>query len=212
VLVTPDLAIAQRSESPLHATLQLTLGTAGTIPVLAVAGVAVFACGLASMAAASRLLFAMARDRMYPASSWLAFVAPGHRTPRNAILFIWAFSSVVVLGLPSLDIITQISAVAGYLGYAGIVLAALRAPAGARDGFDLGRGRPWIAAAALVWVLGLVAALTVPPTPLAGIRSQHLPALSSGVAITAGIAIYLGLIRRRLLRGEAGPPLPSVRL
>jgi amino acid transporter len=70
----------------------------------------------------------MARDRMLPGSRWLAFVAEGHRTPRNAILFIWAASSAVVLGLPTLDIITQISAVAGYLGYAGIVIAALRQP------------------------------------------------------------------------------------
>jgi hypothetical protein len=119
----------------------------------------------------------------------------------------------VVLGLPSLDIITQISAVAGYLGYAGIVIAALRAtPTEKTAGFCLGRARPWIGGAALVWVLGLVAALTIPPTPLDGIETRHLPALSTAIAIVTGIAIYLGLIRRRLLRGEAGPPstpLPS---
>ena len=112
-----------------------------------------------------------------------------------------------MLGLPSLDIITQISAVAGYLGYAGIVIAALRAPAVAQtEGFRLGRARPWIGAAALVWVLGLVAALTIPPTPLAGIKTEHLPALSTAIAIVVGIALYFGLIRGRLLRGEAGPP------
>ena len=63
---------------------------------------ALFACGLASMAATSRLLFAMARDRMLPGSHWLAFVAEGHRAPRHAILFIWAVSSAVVLALPTL--------------------------------------------------------------------------------------------------------------
>ena len=82
---------------------------------------------------------------MLPGSRWLAFVAEGHRTPRNAILFVWAISSAVVLGLPTLDIITQISAVAGYLGYAGIVIAALCAPtAPPGDGFRLGRARRWI--------------------------------------------------------------------
>jgi amino acid transporter len=159
------------------------------------------------MAATSRLLFALARDRMLPGSRWLAFVAEGHRTPRNAILFVWGVSSAVVLALPSLDIVTQISAVAGYLGYAGIVVAALRAPAtGSTEGFRLGRARPWIGAAALAWVLGLSAALTVPPTPLPGIESEHLPAISTAGAILGGVALYLGLIRGRLLRGEAGPP------
>jgi amino acid transporter len=175
--------------------------------VLAVVGVSVFACALASMAATSRLLFALARDRMLPGAGWLAFVTEGHRAPRNAILFIWAASSAVVLALPTLDIITQISAVAGYLGYAGIVVAALRAPAvPTREGFRLGRARSWIGGAALVWVLGLVAALTIPSTSLPGVTTQHLPALSTAGALAVGIALNFGLIRRRLQRGEAGPP------
>ena len=207
MLAIEDLPAAQNAADPLITTLRQALGAGWIAPVLAVIGVSVFACGLASMAATSRLLFALARDRMLPGSRWLAFVAEGQRTPRNAILFIWAVSSAVVLGLPSLDVMTQISAVAGYLGYAGIVLAALRAPAAAPgEGFRLGRARIWIGVAALVWVLGLVMALTIPPTPLPGIKTQHLPALSTAIAILVGIAIYLGLIRRRLLRGEAGPP------
>lgn len=59
---------------------------------------------------------------------------------------------------------------------------------------------------ALASVLGLVAALSIPPTPLAGIQSEHLPALSTGMAVALGVALYLGLIRGRLRRGEAGPP------
>lgn len=207
MLAIPDLAAAQKADNPLLHTLKATFGSAGMTSVLAVVGVSVFACGLASMAATSRLLFAMARDRMLPGSRWLAFVAEGHRAPRNAILFIWAVSSAVVLGLPTLDIITQISAVAGYLGYAGIIIAALRhRPTTVTDGFQLGAARRWIGGGALVWVLGLVAALTIPPTPLAGIATQHLPALSTAIAIAVGILLYFGLIRHRLLRGQAGPP------
>lgn len=207
LLAISELPAAQKADNPLLHTLQLVLGGAWMTPVLVVVGISVFACGLASMAATSRLLFAMARDRMLPGSRWLAFVAEGHRTPRNAILFIWAASSAVVLGLPTLDIITQISAVAGYLGYAGIVVAALRQPASrATEGFRLGPARRWIGGAALVWVLGLVAALTIPPTPLAGIVTQHLPAISTAIAIAVGFVLYLVVIRRRLVRGEAGPP------
>lgn len=211
MLAIRDLPAAQQSGDPLMTTIEQALGAGWTPAVRLVIGVSIFACGLASMAATSRLLFALARDRMLPGSRWLAFVAEGHRTPRNAILFIWAVSSAVVLGLPSLDIITQISAVAGYLGYAGILIAALcSAPLAASDGFRLGRARRWIGAAALVWVLGVVAALTIPPTPLAGIQTQHLPALSSTVGVVIGFVIYVGWARPRLLRGEAGPPTSAV--
>jgi amino acid transporter len=207
MLAIRDLPAAQQSGDPLMTTIAQTLGAGWTRVVRLVIGVSIFACGLASMAATSRLLFALARDRMLPGSRWLALVAEGHRTPRNAILFIWAVSSAVVLGLPSLDIITQISAVAGYLGYAGIVIAALgAAPASQRDGFRLGRARRWVGVAALFWVLGVVAALTIPPTPVAGMQTQHLPALSTSVGIGLGLIVYLALIRPRLLRGEAGPP------
>ncbi len=207
LLAIPDLPVVQAADNPLQYTLQVTLGSQALAVVLAVVGISVFACGLASMAATSRLLFAMARDRMLPFSQWLAYVPESHRTPRNAILFVWVTASAVVIGLPNLDMITQISAVAGYLGYAGIVIAALRAPAATRaEGFRLGAAQVWIGRAALLWVLGVVAALTIPPTPLAGIDTEHLPAISTAIAIAVGIGIYFGLIRGRLQRGEAGPP------
>lgn len=210
MLAIRDLPAAQQSGDPLMMTIEQALGAGWTQAVRVVIGVSIFACGLASMAATSRLLFALARDRMLPGSRWLAFVAEGHRTPRNAILFIWAVSSAVVLGLPSLDIITQISAVAGYLGYAGIVIATLCAPPVPRGaGFRLGRARRWIGVAALLWALGVAAALTIPPTPLAGIRTHHLPALSTSVGMGVGLVLYLTLVRPRLRRGEAGPPRTS---
>jgi hypothetical protein len=35
----------------------------------------------------------------------------------------------------------------------------------------------------------MVAALTIPPTPLDGIETQHLPAQSTGVAIGGGFVV-----------------------
>jgi amino acid transporter len=207
VLVIDNLPAAQQADNSLLTALSAALGPAWTTPVLAVVAVAVFACGLASLAAASRLLFALARDRMLPGSTWLAFVAEGHRTPRNAILLVWIVSSLVVVFLPTLELITQISSVAGYLGYAGVVIAALWTPtAPPGEGFRLGWARPWVGGAALVWLVGLVAALTIPATPVAGLTEEHLPAKSTAVAIALGGALYWGVTRPRLLRGQAGPP------
>lgn len=209
-LAVGDLAAAQQAGDPLMNTLEQSLGKGWTGLLRAIIGISIFACGLASMAATSRLLFALGRDRMLPGSRWLASVDPNHRTPRNAVLLIWFVASAVVLGLPTLDIVTQISAVAGYLGYAGIVIAALAAPPPRGfKGWKLGRARPVIGKAALLWVLAVVAALTIPPTEVAGIRTRHLPLFSTVIGLGIGLVLYFTTIRRRLLRGEAGPPPPG---
>ncbi|MBM4010744.1 MAG: amino acid permease [Planctomycetes bacterium] len=207
VLIAPDLDAARADSRPLATIVEAAVGRSGWSAMLSVGGVSIFACALASMAAASRLLYAMARDRMLPGSTLLAAVEPGTHSPRNAILFIWLLSSAVVLALPTLDVITQISAVAGYVGYAGIVAAALWAPAApVADGFTLGRLRVPVAGLALTWTLLVVAALTVPPLPLEGIATRHLPAISSATGLALGAAIYLICIRPRILAGTAGPP------
>lgn len=208
-LSIPDLAAAQAAPAPLAGLLRATLGDAGTTLVLAVVGVSVFACALASMAAASRLLFSLARDGMLPGSRLLAAVDPGRGTPAAAIVFVWVASSAVVIALPVLDVVTQISAVAGYVGYAGILLAAIRAdasPPGA--GFTLGGARPVVGWAALAWVVGVVLALTLPASEFPGVATRHLPAVSTAVAAAVGLALYAGFTRRRILGGAAGPPAP----
>lgn len=207
VLIAPDLEAARADPRPLATIVGSAVGSSGWSALLAVGGVSIFACALASMAAASRLLYAMARDRMLPGCTLLAAVEPRRHSPRNAILFIWLISSAVVLALPTLDVITQISAVAGYVGYAGIVAAALRAPAApTADGFTLGRLRVPVASLALVWTLLVVAALTVPPQPLEGIATRHLPAISSATGMAVGAVVYVCCIRTRIRSGSAGPP------
>lgn len=78
------------------------------------------------------------------------------------------------------------------------------------DGFRLGAARRLIGGTASVWLVGLAVALTILPTPLAGFQTQHLPDLSTASSITLSITLYFGLIRRRLQRGEAGPPAGRV--
>ncbi len=205
-----DLPVAQASDNPLLDILRQTTG--GALPlVLGIVALSIFACALACMAATSRLLFALGRDRMLPGSGWLSRVESGAQNPRNALLFIWAVSSAVVLGVPTLDLVTQISAVAGYLGYAGIMGAALlmRPPTGTAAP---GQGHFWIrpiAVCAFLWAWVVVGALTLTPTSLPGITTLHLPAFSTGGGVLLGLFLYLGCVRGRLQRGEAGPPKHS---
>ncbi|MGH9592291.1 MAG: APC family permease, partial [Bryobacteraceae bacterium] len=199
-----NLHAAQASDTPLLDILISTLGLHAAQFVLLVVFVSVFACALASLALTSRLLFAMARDNMFPFSKILSRVNARHGTPIPAIVFVWFVSCAVVLLLKRLELFTSTSVVAGYLAYASILYSALRGLRGkVSEHFRLGRWRMPIGVTALLWCLFITASMTIPESePGAG----HIPALAAGIGIAMGILVYLFAIRGRLRRGEAGVP------
>ncbi|MBX7165240.1 MAG: APC family permease [Pirellulales bacterium] len=204
VLAMDDPRAAQQAQEPLLDVLRARLGQRLTGGLMGVVYVSIFACALASMAAGSRLVFALARDNMLPGAGWLRRVHPQRQIPTAALVLVWAIAMGVVLGLKRLEWITSIATVAGYLGYAGIVFSSLVArPAAATDGASLLAAWRWpLASVALVWTLIVVAALTIPSDA----QGQRVPAIASTAAVLVGVGVYLAVIRRRLLRGAAGPP------
>jgi hypothetical protein len=128
-------------------------------------------------------------------------VHPKRAAPTTAIVLVWFISCVVVLSLEWLEFITSVSAVATYLGYAGILLAAMRGLSGVKNeaGFHLGKWRPVVGGIALVWVLCLIGALTVP-------AAGRLPAELMGAVLAVSALIYFFLIPSRINCGQAGPP------
>lgn len=199
-------AVQAEETAPLQLILQARFGPAVSTMSLCVAFVSIFACGVASMATATRLIFSLARDRMLPCSEWLSWVDPVRQTPRNTIVAVWIDTSLVVLALKRLDLITSISAICGYLGYAGILLGAIR---GFRSphGQAMQRGsllRGWrvpIAIAALVWSVLLIFSIGVPPI----LKQDYTSLISTAVALLAGISVYAAFVRRRIACGQAGP-------
>ena len=127
-------------------------------------------------------------------------------SPIYAIVAVWLVSSAVVLVLEKLELITSISATAGYIGYCGIIYASFKAPRDRSlfEGFQLRGWRVPIATLALVWTVVVVGALTVPT-----IDGGRLAAWTTLSGISVGILIYFALIRRRISRGEAGPPVTA---
>lgn len=207
LLAIDNLSDVQASRAPLTLILQTKLGPTVTTVAMLIVFLSIFACGVASLAATTRLIYSLARDNMLPGSGLLKQVHATRQTPIGAILVVWLVSSSVVLLLDRIELITSISAVAGYLGYAGIVVATLwsarRGPAPLPGtGFSLGRWRRVVSVMALVWLLALVAALTLPDA-----GDGHLPAKATAVGISLGIVIYWLVIRRRILQGKAGPPV-----
>ena len=203
ILAIDNMSTVQASETPLMTILESRFGGRITTAAMLVVFVSIFACGVASMAATTRLIFSLARDNMLPGSTLLKRVGRRSQSPTGAIALVWIIASAVVLGLKRLDLITSISATAGYLGYACIVWAALRTPRSSADGgtFTLGRFAGPVAIAAMAWTLLVAAALTLPE-----VNGEHLAFWSTAVGISIGVALYIALIRRRILRSEAGPP------
>jgi amino acid transporter len=198
-----NLAATQASDTPLLDILIQSLGLRAAQFVLVIVFVSVFACALASLALTSRLLFAMARDNMFPFARLLSRVNARHGTPIPAIVAVWLVSCGVVLTMKRMELFTSTSVVAGYLAYACIVFAALRGLKGRRSQyFDLKRWRGIVGGVALVWCLFITAAMTIPESePGAG----HIPAIASSIGIAVGILLYFAVIRGRIDRGEGVP-------
>lgn len=204
MLAIDDLRTVQSAPQPLLHIIEENLGPKATPFVVGVVLISIFACAVASMAATSRLIYSLARDNMLPGSSLLRTINPVRRTPAMTIITIGIVSSLVVLWFEKLTVITSISATAGYLGYAGIILAGLitqRETTRANDAFRLGAFGPIVRIAALIWTVLLVLALTIPDT-----GDSRLPLKATACAITLGCFIYFAVVRGRILRGEAGPP------
>ncbi|REK18155.1 MAG: amino acid permease [Planctomycetota bacterium] len=205
ILGIEDAAATSQQENMVTAILGQRLGNTWMPLVMLVVLVSILACGVASMAATTRLVFSLARDNMLPFSGVLKSVHQRLGTPAGAIVLVWAVSNAVILGFGRLEIITSISAAAGFLGYAGIVWASFRAR-GHAEGFSLGKLQTPLRLAALIWTLTVVAALTIPDSGAGSESIAHLPAKSTLAACAMGGVIYAAIVRRRIARGEAGPP------
>jgi len=85
--------------------------------------IAMWFCGLASIAAAGRMLFAFSRDDGLPAAGWLKKVSHRYRTPTNSLIAIvlvaWLFTLAagVVGGGQAIVIVTAVSTIFLYAAY-----------------------------------------------------------------------------------------------
>jgi amino acid transporter len=209
IISVSNIELLQESNNPILFVLEQKMGPTLIKIIIVIVILSIFACGLASMATASRLIYSMARDNMLPFSSVLSKVDPKYNTPKNATLFVWALGCIFVLLVRQLVIINSISAVAGYMGYCGILISTLitKKKSVNISGFSLGKWQKPIQGIALLWTASVVAALTIPETHVEGMDETHLPAKSTLVAFLIGLSIYAFIIRRRIKKGTAGPPV-----
>jgi amino acid transporter len=204
-LAIPDLPAIQASPVPLAAIAEYWLGPLVTKIFLAIVVFSMFALIVVAAASNSRLIFAMARDGMLPFSAALRRVHPRTGTPVPALVASLVVC-LVLLAYGTADgnafaVLVGATALVPYLVYLltlGGYLARRRALVGGGEGgFRLGAAALPVAGLALLWLVAVVAALTLPEA----FRSAEYVVL--GALALAGLW-YLAVLRRRLRDGTAG--------
>jgi amino acid transporter len=203
-----DLGATTGAPVPIAHLLETALGNTLAIVFEAVAMIALYAGGLANMAASSRLIFSLSRDKMLPASSALSTVSSTTHSPSGALLVAAGISvTLVVVGTfiaaQAMTLIVGMASVGYYAVYAltilAAILAATRGKLTAKSSYDLGPRANVIRWVAFVWSLLVILALTIP-----GPNQQT--ALMAGVFFVIAAAWYVLVLRRRIHSGDAGIP------
>jgi amino acid transporter len=145
-----------------QAILDYNLGNLGAILGAGIA-IAMWFCGLSSVSAAGRMLFAFARDDGVPGSRWLKKVNKRYRTPANALIAIvvisWLFTvATFIVGTgTAIVIVTAISTIFLYAAYGlCIFLAARSTEWQTHRVWSLGRWSRPIAWVSVFWVVVLM--------------------------------------------------------
>ena len=179
-----------------YSTLQYNLDALGNLLSAAIA-VAMSLCGLSSVAAASRMLFAFSRDHGVPGSRWLRHVSHSFRTPANAIVAIVVFSllltdaAYIAGGGTAIAIVTAISTIALYWAYGVPIFLGVFGKQEWRDHavWRLGRFSKPVAIVACLWIV-FISVLFLWPT--SG-NAWTLPAYL--VFLAALVVYYFGWAR-----------------
>ncbi len=161
--------------NPLPAVLAIvtaSLGQRAGNAVMLLAVAAMWFCGLATVTSASRVIYALARDKGLPLASFWSKTHPRHKTPGAAIWICVLVAFVALAYSPSYSVATSLSVVACYLAYNIPVYLGWRRKGewiAKRGPWHLGRSSNLINVLALVWTVFICTMMIMPPNVLAGV-------------------------------------------
>ncbi|HEX6951333.1 MAG TPA: amino acid permease [Gaiellaceae bacterium] len=148
------------------------LSTKWAEALLLIACVAQFFCGLASLTAASRMMFAFSRDGAVPGGRTVfRKVTRTHRVPVNAVIGIAVLSWLLMLPTYWNNTVgylvgTSIAVIGLYIAYATPIFLRWRAgDAFVPGAWSLGRHYKWVNPIAFLWVVLIVILFMMPITP-----------------------------------------------
>ena len=205
---------------PVSAILANAFGPVGSTAVLCVVLISFLSCVMSLQAAASRLIYAYARDKMIFASGLLSQFSHDCHVPPYALLLSALLPGVIVIGsMISADALLKIisfSAVGIYIAFQMVVLAALRArlkgwkPSGE---YQLGSLGLITNIGALVYGVAAMVNISWPRTPGAPWYDNWIVVLSSFAVIAVGF-LHMWIARPHLrsaaIYGDAIPSRDAV--
>ena len=210
VLSVPDIGavIAGRDKDPVVTVLKAAMGETGFRIVIVVVLVSFVSALLSLQAAASRLLFAYARDEMIVGSERLKHLSQGRHVPANALLVAGAIPTLIALSAPWLQdavaTIISFAAIGIYIAFQMIVFAALVArgrgwqPAGP---FTLGVWGWPVNLIAFAYGVGAIINMAWPRSPQDPWYSNYAMIVTTAVVLALG-ALYM-VVARPYDRGRA---------
>ena len=209
-----DIPAVTKSGSPVAEIIRSQFGVIAERVLLAGLVFAMFGAGMVIIAACSRQVFAMARDKRFPAHELMKKVNPKTQTPVSATLLILAVGVVLMVALPGDALIPLIvgSTILPALIYTGIVilyLAVRKNLEHKEGGFSLGRFEMPVAVAALIWEAFVLFVLVTP-------GGNTVPVvIVVGLIVAGGVYFgYMYFVHREVLdtepgMGDAGVPAPE---
>jgi amino acid transporter len=197
-------ALLSQPKNPLIYIFQNHFGAVPAAILQVVVFIAIFSCVLANMVVATRLTFALSRDKMLPASGILGRVNDTTHTPIASIVLV----AVVGIGINQLSAgiaanVVSICSVAYYFIYLLTVGGAIYAyrkrlmPAHRPGDFSLGRWFVPVGLAAFAYAAGVIVIALAP-------HEGHIAAMYLLGAEVVGALWYLLYLRSRIVSRSAG--------
>ncbi|WP_411133217.1 amino acid permease [Streptomyces sp. C10] len=185
----------------------------GKLMLLVIIGAQLF-CGMASVTANSRMIYAFSRDGALPFSSVWHKLHPGTRTPTNAVWL--AAGGAFVLGLPYLfnstayAAVTSIATIGLYIAYVVPTLLRLRQGENFRRGpWHLGRWSKPVGLIAVSWVVIITVLFMLPQLSPVTIETFNYAPLTVGVVLVFAGTWWFASARKWFLNPQHPRSNPS---
>jgi len=203
IIAVPDMqaVISGKDTDPVATILRTAMGDVGFRAVLAVVLVSFVSCCLSMQAAASRLLYAYARDEMIIGSKTLSRMSPHTHVPVAALLLAGVVPALIALcGLwlqNAIATIISFASIGIYLAFQMLVLGALMARLKGwqpRGPFTLGRWGLLVNILGLAYGLFAIVDMMWPRSPNDPWYSNYAMPVTSAAVLLLG-ALYMLLAR-----------------
>lgn len=193
-----------QSKNPLIYIFETHFGAVAADLLQTVVFLAIFSCVLANMVVATRLTFALSRDKLLPGSRVLGRVNATTRTPIASIVLVTAAGiGINLLSAGVAANVVSICSVAYYFIYVLTVGGAMyayfqrRLPEGRPGDFSLGRWFVPVGAVAFIYTAAVIVIALAP-------HEGHTAAIYLAGAEGIGLLWYLAVVRGRLRNRTAG--------